>query len=326
MRKIHKAAGAVAIGLALASPIQTLAAEPANVVASIKPIHSLVAGVMEGVGEPHLIVRGSGSPHAHSLRPSDAVALQDADVVFWVGPELETFLEGVIDALAADARSVTLMDVVATAPDHHDGHGTHHAETEPGGEPVDAAYDEDHGHDHDHDHAHGDVDPHIWLDPVLAEAMVGVIAETLVAVDPAHAETYQRNRAKLIIALDALTEELAAQLAPVTDQPFMVFHDAYAHLADRFDLTVAGVVTVSPERPPGAARVQAVRDDLANGTVVCLFDEPQFDPRLVETLTEGTRIRRGTLDPLGADLDGGPDLYQALMRRNAIALIACLQE
>ena len=324
-----------------------------QVVASIKPVHSLVAGVMEGVGEPHLIVKGAGSPHAFSLKPSDAEALEHATAVFWIGEDLETFLSAPLQTLAHDAKTVELAKAAGIellevreggtwdAHDHgehdhghaddHSDHGHGHAEEAKG---------HDHGHDHaehdhgDHDHSghgHGHdeheghaFDAHLWLDPENAEAMLTVIATALSAKDPANAETYKQNAEAMIARVETLEGEIEAILAPVKDKPFIVFHDAYQYLENRFGLNAVGSITVGPEVQPGAARIAELRDKIKELDAICVFSEPQFEPRLVATVIEGTGARTGVLDPLGADLADGPDLYFEMMRANAKALADCL--
>jgi len=293
------------------------------VVASIKPVHSLVAAVMQGVGTPILLVEGAGSPHTYSLKPSQAKALAEAEVVFWVGEGLEHFLERPLESLAADAKSVPLMEArgMILLPNREGG------TFEPEADEDEHAHAEGEGHDdHDHeqDHDHGDFDPHVWLDPDNATAMVAAIADTLAAVDPQNAERYRANADAETRRLAALTDELTATLAPVRARPFIVFHDAWHYFETRFGLTAAGSITVNPETPPGARRVAEIRDKVRELDATCVFAEPQFEPALVSVVIEGTGARAAVLDPLGADLPDGPDLYFTLLRRDARSLRDCL--
>ena len=301
-------------------------------------MHSLAAGVMAGVAEPVLLVSGAASPHAYALRPSEARALNRADVVFWVGAELEAFLERPLAALTSDATVVSLIDSadlellparsggVWAAHDHDHGHAhdNDHAHDHA------HAHDHDHGHDHgaehaaDHGHDHGPIDAHVWLDVDNAQAMVAAMAETLSDVDPANAEAYAANGARLTAALAALDDELRATLAPVADRPYVVFHDAYQYFEHRYGLEGVGAITVSPERPPSAARLIEIRKAIAERGAVCVFAEPQFPPAIVATVIEDTGARAGVLDPLGADLPAGPDLYPALLTGMAESLNDCL--
>ncbi|MFT4185389.1 MAG: zinc ABC transporter substrate-binding protein [Rhizobium sp.] len=298
-----------------------LAADPPNVVVSIKPIHSLVAAIMQGVGTPDLIVDGAASPHTYALKPSNARALQGAKVVFWVGPGMEAFLEKPLSALGSNALVVELDKAPGIAKlkfreggafEPHDD-GDEHAESA------------DHDHDHDgHSHGHEEFDTHLWLDPHNAKAMAAEITTTLVAADPANALTYEANQKALDDRLDALDAEIASTVAPVKDKPFIVFHDAYQYFERRYGVRVAGSITVSPETIPGAERVSEIHGKLAGLGATCVFAEPQFEPKLVNVVIEGTSAKSGVLDPEAATLPQGPNLYFDLMRGIATSLKTCL--
>ena len=304
---------AALLGTAL---LTTSAMAAPSVVASIKPVHSLVAAVMEGVGEPTLLVRGSASPHNYALKPSDAGALESADIVFWTGHGMELFLAEALDTLSGNAEIVELAETpgIALLPmreggafephEHHDGH--------------------DHYHDHGHEHEHGEGDMHFWLDPENAKLMVTHIAAALSAADPENAQAYTANAEAEIAELDDLEAELAATLAPVKDQPFVVFHDAYQYFEQRFGLTLAGSVTVSPETAPGAARIDELKARVAELGATCVFAEPNFEPAIISAITEGTTAKSGILDPEGSALSEGPDLYPNLLRGLATSLVDCL--
>ena len=307
-----------------------------GVVASIKPVHSLVAAVMEGVGEPELLVKGAASPHAYALRPSEARALEQAKVVFWVGEGLEAFLVGPLETLGGNARVVELVDAddlieldfreggPFEAHDHGDHEGHDHAHDD------DDEADHDGGDDHAHEghghegHDHGAIDMHLWLDPSNAKAFVQEIEEALSAADPDNAATYEANADALNEKLDVLIAETDGALAPVRGRGFVVFHDAYQYFENRFDIQAAGSITVSPEAIPGAQRLTEIRAKVAELGATCIFAEPQFEPRLVSVVAEGTQARTGVLDPLGADLEDGPDLYFELIRNLTTSLTTCL--
>jgi zinc transport system substrate-binding protein len=288
------------------------ASPPPVVVASITPVHSLVAAVMENVGSPTLLLPSGASPHTASLRPSDAAVLQRADVVFWVGEAMETFLAKPLAVLAARARIVALADSPGMVLLPPRGGG---------------AWDR-----HDHDESVGDggerhsTDMHIWLDPVNAIVMADAIASALTEVDPAHAGAYAANVAALRRRLQALDEDLRAELRPVAGKPYVVFHDAYHYLEARYGLSPVGAITISPDRAPGARTLADIRNRIASSGALCVFREPQFEPALVGTAVAGTPARVAVLDPLGADLAPGPDAYFTLMRRLAGSLSTCLGE
>ena len=305
-------------------------AEAPDVVVSIKPIHSLVAAIMQGVGEPGLIVEGAASPHTYSLKPSNAAALQDADVVFWVGHGLEAFLEKPLETLGSKATVVELEDAPgleklpfreggpfeAHMHEGEDGHDHAHAKEAEG---------HDHGEEAGHeDHEHGEFDMHLWLSPDNARAIAAEAAKVLAEKDPANAETYNKNLAGLNGRLDALDKEIAETVAPVKDKPFIVFHDAYQYFEHHYGVTTAGSITVSPETLPGAERLTQIRDKVKTLGATCVFAEPQFEPKLVNVVIEGTPAKSGTLDPEAATLDPGPDLYFTLMKGIATSLRDCL--
>ncbi|MBE0529203.1 MAG: zinc ABC transporter substrate-binding protein ZnuA [Rhodospirillales bacterium] len=311
----------VAVGLIALVP-RLAVAEP-TVVASIPPVHSLVAGVMEGIGDAHLLVKGGASPHTYALRPSDATLLNRADIVFWVGEELEAFLVKPLAALGGGADVVALskaprLKLLAAREgglweEDEDEH-----EHEAGGDHEDE-------HEHEHEHEHGAHDMHVWLDPANAEVMVEAIVATLVRRDPAHAKAYAANGASLRGRIEGLKSEIKATLAPVAGKPFMVFHDAYQYFEEAFGLKAVGALSVAPQRLPGAKRLGELRERLVSAGVGCVFREPQFAPKLAETLVDGTPARIGVLDPLGAGLKSGPDLYFRLLKSNAEALRNCLE-
>ena len=306
-----------------------------NVVTSIKPVHSLVSGVMQGVGSPTVIIEGTGSPHTYSLKPSQAKQLQDADLVFWMGDELETFLEGPIQNIAQNAKSIKLIDShglkkikfreggMFDEHDDHDDHDDHDKEEHAKDDHDDHGHDKHAKDDHD-DHGHGEFDPHVWLDPINAKAIVHEIEEALVKADPKNAKKYEANAVRMAGKLDQLVTELRAQLQPVQGKGFIVFHDAYQYFEQRFGVAAIGSITVSPEVMPGAERVRDLREKIKDLGATCVFSEPQFEPKLVRTLVDGTGARTGVLDPLGSSLTKGPDLYFQLVREMARSLKECL--
>ena len=327
MRLFHSTLFATAI-LTATAPV---AYADINVVTSIKPVHSLAASVMQGVATPTLLIAGAGSPHTYALKPSQAKTLQEADVIFWIGHDLEAFLEKPIEAIAANALSVELSQSHGLKKlafreggafdshdhDEHDEHGhDEHGHDEHG-------HDE-HGHDEHEGHDHGEFDPHFWLDPKNAIAMVAEIQEHLSKIDPANAATYQSNAANISSQLDTLIAEIDAELEPVKNQGYIVFHDAYQYFEHRFGMSAIGSVTVSPEVMPGAERISTLQAKVRELGAGCVFSEPQFEPKLAEVVTENTQAGKGVLDPLGAALENGPSLYFDLIRNMAKSLKDCL--
>ncbi len=321
-----------------------------RVVVSIPPLHSIVARVMQDVGEPDLLLSGGASPHAFSLKPSQARLLQDADMVVYTGPGLERFLEHTLENTGSGVRVIEAMELAGVTvfdrreggvwevEDHHDhGHAKEHDDHDHAKEHDDHDHAKDHdGHDHakEHDdhkktgahagHDHGSTDSHIWLDPHNAEVIALQVAEELSKLDQERADIYRRNARAFATEIEALEASLESILKPAIGMKYVVFHDAYRYFEDHFGLTPVGAVTLDPESTPGAAQVLEIADLIKARGAVCLFAEPQFEPRLVRRLAEGNEIRVGVLDPLGADLTPGPGLYPALMTGLAKAFASCL--
>ncbi|KQY22573.1 zinc ABC transporter substrate-binding protein ZnuA [Rhizobium sp. Root483D2] len=303
----------------------TAHAEVPNVVVSIKPIHSLVASIMQGVGEPALIVEGAASPHTYSMKPSNAAALEKANIVFWVGHGLEAFLEKPLESLGSGAEIVELDDAPGLEKLKFREGGAFEAHDD--GDEHDASAEGTEGHAHEeagHHHDEGEFDMHLWLDPANAKAMAAQIEATLTAADPDNAAAYKANLEALGIRLDALDKQITETVAPIKDKPFIVFHDAYQYFEHRYHVKVAGSITVSPETLPGAARLKQIHEKIVELGATCVFAEPQFEPKLVNVVLEGTPAKSGTLDPEAATLDAGPDLYFQLMEGIGTSLKTCL--
>jgi len=278
-----------------------------EVVVTIKPIHALVAGIMEGVGEPALLMDGMVSPHAYQMRPSDAGFLAGASLVVWVAPSIEGAMPAALEMLPGEARivEVSTLEGLLLLPIRESGIRI-------------GERDSDHQHTESLDSAW---DAHVWLDPVNAIVITEAIAEELAAIDPPNAERYRQNSARQVEQLAALDEELRLALAPVRDVPFITFHDAFQYFEEAYGLTNVGSVAISPERAAGGRTVMELRELILSEGAVCVFAEPQFEPRLLNALTEGTVTRAGTLDPLGEEVFAGPDAYAQIMRNLADAIV-----
>ncbi len=274
-----------------------------KVVVSIKPLHSLVSGVMSGIGKPPLMISGSASPHTYSMRPSQFRVLQQADLVFWIGPELETFLVKPLKSIRENTPILAMMNIG----------GAHLLEFESVASGIQSEDDLVHHRD-----------PHLWLDPRNARAMVEGIRDALIRIDGRNGNIYQQNTEKMIKRLKMLDEEIQSQLSPVRGKPYVVFHPAFNYFEERYGLERVGLVMISPDRPPGARHLTILKNKIRSRKVICLFREPQFEPRLVKVLVEGTRVRSAVLDPLGSSLQEGPELYFNLLRQLSRSFRECL--
>ena len=338
-------------------------ADVPNVATDIAPVHSLVARVMEGVGTPALVIPAGASPHEYSLRPSEAEALQEADLVFWIGEDLTPWMEDAVGTLAEGATVTSLLEAEgiellefresalfeAHSHDHGDDHGEDHAHGDEHGHDhdhdhgEDHAHEDDHGHDHDHnhgeehahgedhghdhaghDHAHGAHDPHAWLSPDAAATWLNVIAGALSAADPENAGAYFQNAAAGQEEMEALKAEVSEMLAPVEGGRFIVFHDAYQYFERAFDFPASGAISLSDAAEPSPARIAEIQARIQEEGIDCVLAEPQFNPSLVETVLGGTEANTAVVDPIGIDLEPGPTLYPQLIRNMATTLAECL--
>lgn len=324
-------------------------AETPRVVADIAPLHSLVAKVMGDVAKPTLLIETTASPHSYALRPSQAAALEDADVVFFTSQGLTPWIMTPLETLANDALVVEVMTEESfvhfeyrdSDGDHdhgHDhGHGDDHDDDGPDEHGHDAHEGEDHADEHSddhadaHDEAHGDdhsdegLDPHGWLDPENAKSWLSQIADTLSKQDPENANIYRENAQTAANEIDALTDAIRAQLEPVKGKPYLVLHDAFQYFDRRFELDFAGGIALGDASAPSPARIAKAQDVLKDRNVACVFTEPQQNDKLVKVVIEGTRVKLGQLDAIGASLSPGPDLYAALLQGLADSFEICAE-
>ena len=331
MKKIHLIS--TLIGLLAFS---TISKADLKVVTSIKPIHSLSSYIMDGVGSPGLIVDGYNSPHSFQLKPSHAKMLEQADIIFWIGEDLENFLEKPLDTIAKKAEKIELLEIKGIKKlkfrernifEEHDDHG-HDAKKEEHDDDGDHGHDakkeehdddDDHGHDakkEEHDdhegHGHGEYDPHIWLDPINAKVILNEITEHLIENDSKNASTYRSNLAKALAEIDKLIIDVITETN--TDLSYVVFHDAYQYYENRFNVNILGAMTVNPDVMPGAEQIHEIHEVIEHDNVSCILSEPQFNPDIIKSIAKDTNVKTGVLDPLGANLKPGKDLYFDLIR------------
>ena len=286
---------------------------PANaelkVVTSIKPIHSLASYLMDGVGKPDLIVDGYASPHGFSMKPSHAQMLQNADIVFWVGEGMENFLEKPLSSIAKKAEKIELMEIKGLNVlkfrernifDDHDDHDSHD------------------GHE---GHAHGEFDPHIWLDPINAKVILNEMVEHLIENDPKNEAKYKSNLDKALKDIDKLTIDVMTELSNSVSS--IVFHDAYQYFEKRFNVNIVGAFTVNTDVMPGAEQLAEIREIIEHDKVACVFSEPQFNPDIIKAVAKDMNIKIGVVDPLGATLNPGKDLYFDLIRNMSASFKGC---
>lgn len=316
----------------------TAFAEVPRVAVDIAPVHSLVARVMENVGTPDLIVKPGASPHEYSLRPSEAKALQEADLVFWIGPGLTPWLTDTIETLAPDAAVTELLEANGTVElefregalfeahdDHEEGEHGDDGDHKDDGDHADEAHEDHEDDEAGHEgHDHGAHDPHAWLSPQNAMTWLNVIAGQLSAADPDNAGAYFANAAAGRAEIKVLIGEVTATLDPVRDGRFIVFHDAYQYFEMDFDFPASGAISIGDASDPSPARIAEIQGRIAEQGIDCVLAEPQFNPGLVATVLDGTNAKTGILDPLGSDLKPGSALYPQLIRNLSTALAGCM--
>ena len=293
-----------------------------KVVTTIKPIHSLASYLMDGIGKPDLIVDGYASPHGFSMKPSHAKMLQNADLIFWVGEDLENFLEKPLNSIAKKAEKIELMNIkglnilkfrernIFEEHDHddHDGHAKKKKD--------------DHDDHDDHDgHGHGEYDPHIWLDPINAKVILKEMTEHLIENDNKNASTYKKNLDNALKDVDKLTMDVMTELNQSVSS--IVFHDAYQYFEERFNVNILGAFTVNTDVMPGAEQLAEIREIIEHDKVSCVFSEPQFNPDIIKAVAKDMNIKTGVIDPLGATLNPGKDLYFDLIRNMSASFKGC---
>ena len=304
MKKIHLIS--TLIGLLVFS---TISKADLKVVTSIKPIHSLASYIMDGVGSPGLIVDGYNSPHSFQLKPSHAKMLEQADIIFWIGEDLENFLEKPLATIAKKAEKIELLEIkgikklkfrernIFEEHEEHDDHGDDAKKKE---------------HDDHEGHGHGEYDPHIWLNPINAKVILNEITEHLIENDFKNASTYKSNLAKALAKIDKLIIDVITETN--TDLSYVVFHDAYQYYENRFNVNILGAMTVNPDVMPGAEQIHEIHEVIEHDNVSCILSEPQFNPDIIKSIAKDTSVKTGVLDPLGANLKPGKDLYFDLIR------------
>ncbi len=315
---------------------------PANaeikVVTSIKPIHSLASYLMDGIAKPDLIVDGYASPHGFALKPSHAKMIQNADIIFWVGEDLESFLEKPLKSIAKKAEKIELMEIkgltklkfrernIFEKHDHGHKEDDHDDHAKKEDDHDDHGHDDEHkedGHDeHGHEgHAHGEYDPHIWLDPMNAKVILSEMAEHLIENDQENEAKYKANLKKAHKDLDKLTKKVKSELNK--DFKSIVFHDAYQYFEKRFGINILGAFTVNTDVMPGAEQLAEIREIIEHDKVSCIFSEPQFNPDIIKAVAKDTNVATGVIDPLGATLNPGKDLYFDLIGNMSKSFKGC---
>lgn len=274
---------AVGYAVLLLISCQSVLAAPPKVLATIKPLQLISQAITEGVIDTDVLLPPGASPHNHSLRPSDARNLHSADVIFWVGPTMESFLSRALPK-SDKVHTLAMMDIKGIKLRKN---GSKESEV----------------HNPDPDPDHGEFDPHLWLSTENGRTMAKAMAETLIKVDKPNTQQYQDNLVVFLNTLDEADARNRELLSGVLEIPFFVFHDGYGYLQDQYHLNVAGHFTLNPEQQPGARHLSNLRTKLKEAGKTCIFREPQFQPAYIDRITEGLPVKVGVLDPMAEDID-----------------------
>ena len=334
----------------ICSSFNLFASETAGVVTTIQPINSLVSAVIGNTGKTISLIPAEVSPHEYKLKPSDTKKLQNANIIFFVSDHLETSVTKVFENLPKNIKTINLMEDTGIKHlairdneawerhDHHDGHEDHnnHDHDKHAKKHDDHDHDkhekkhDDHDHDKhakkhdDHDDHEKEDDVHIWLSPDNAVKIIKKINKELNLFFPENAKTYDQNANQMIKKINQLKIELKNELSGIKDKPYVVFHDAYQYFETSFGLNAVGSVALEGDVASSPKQISFIKDKIVKLKASCVFQEPQFDSKLVKIVVEGTNAQIGTLDPLGVNVKSGENFYLQLLKNMAKSLKDCL--
>ena len=317
------------------SSINAFATETTGVISTIQPINSLVSAVIGNTGKTISIIPAEQSPHDFKLKPSDVKVLQNGNIIFYVSNHLESSVTKVFKNLPKNIKLINLMEESGinhlairdnAAWERHDHHGDDHDDHDKHGKKHDDHDDHDkHGKKHDdHDDHEKEDDVHIWLSPDNAIKIVQKVNKVLSLYFPENSKIYNENTTKFIDKIRNLKMELIKELSPIKNKPYIVFHDAYQYFEKTFELNAVGSVALEGDIASSPKQISFIKDKIIKSKASCVFQEPQFDSKLVKIVVEGTNAKIGTLDPLGVNITGNKDFYLQLLTNMAKSLKECL--
>ncbi|WP_334320998.1 zinc ABC transporter substrate-binding protein ZnuA [Gilliamella apicola] len=285
----------------------------ANIISSVKPIAFITQAVSDGVTNTDILLPDGASPHTYSLKPSDLAKIKTAELIIWVGEDLETFMPTVLKSIDNN-KQIELMDIptikslLRTSTNNHDQQETH-----------------SHNNDSDHDH-HGEYDEHIWLSPKIAKEIAQAVHDKLITIYPDKKDIIDENLNEFTVKLAETEQNIAKKLINVQNNGYFVFHDAYGYFESQFGLKNLGSFTINPAVQPGVQTVYAIKRELKEHQAVCIFREPQFSPAVIEKIVNGTDVRIGELNPLGTDITLSKNAYSQFLLRLTQQLLDCLDK
>ncbi|TDQ59728.1 zinc transport system substrate-binding protein [Mesocricetibacter intestinalis] len=329
-KSVHKSAIAVAISLASYTA-------SADIVTSVKPLGFIASSIAEGVTETQVLVPPGASPHDTYLKPSDVLLLKKADLAIWIGEDVDANFSKIINEYLGADKKLQLSeleeieDLLIEGEEGHD-HSHSHNHHSDSHEEEDAEHSHNHahkqeGHSHAHDHHHdSSVNWHIWYSPQISHIVAQEIAERLTHIYPDKKQRIAKNLAQFEQSLATQSEKIKVQLAPYKDRGFYVFHDAYGYFNTAYGLNQTGYFTINPLVAPGAKTLAKIKQEIQQHKVSCLFAEPQFTPKVIESLSQSTGVKVGRLDPIGDNVQLGKDSYAAFLQATADSYAQCLAQ
>lgn len=285
----------------------------ANIISSVKPIAFITQAISDGVTNTDILLPDGTSPHTYSLKPSDLAKIKTAELIIWVGEDLETFMPTVLKNIDKN-KQIELMDIptikslLRTSTNNHDQQKTH-----------------THNNDSNHDH-HGEYDEHIWLSPKIANEIAQAVHDKLISIYPDKKDIFDENLNEFTVKLAETEQNIAKKLINVQNSGYFVFHDAYGYFESQFGLKNLGSFTINPAVQPGVQTVYAIKRELKEHQAVCVFREPQFSPAVIEKIVNGTDVRIGELNPLGTDITLSKNAYSQFLLKLTQQLLDCLDK
>ena len=276
-----------------------------NVVVSIKPIHSIVSALMEGVSRPQLLLESSDSAHTFHLKPSQLNLLSNADLVITIGDGFETGLKKTLGNIK-DGSHIIASEI--------DGLHLYHFRNTDTNEM-----------DKDEKNKHTDNDLHLWLDIHNMQKTTQYINEQLIKIDPNNSNTYETNLVIIHSRLNKLKSELQQQLAPFRSERYAIFSDTLQYFEKSFHFQKPVIITPYHGARLSIHRTLEARNKMKDLKIKCLLYGPENTSKKVNVLSEGLPIKALRIDILGAKLNAGSDQYFNLMEGLSSQLVECLE-
>ena len=278
-----------------------LNADTPDVLVTLKPLHSLVSALMLDIGEPGLLLDNLQSPHDYSMKPSDRRRINQADIIIYASADIESFIPAIQNSLPQQ-KFIKLTNI-------------------PGLKLLETRAFDSHAQQHNHH-----IDGHIWLSIDNAIIISQYLSNEFIKQDPLNSERYRTNSNKQISKLRQLKKDIQQQVLPLRNQAFLMFHDAFQYFENEFQLSSGMFVTTSPDHKPGIRHILKLKQKIQQQNIRCIFYEPPHIPKIIQTLTEGSKIQLIPLEPLGIKYEMGNEQYFKLLSDISYNLYNCLKQ